>query len=101
MRRAGCLSTELSALRSALPGVRALFVVERDGKVLERDDGYDVRQVDSRVTSLSLTGMRDPEQVYLYLPAQAMAAVFDVRLVMPLPASVDGAVVVRTHRCVN
>jgi hypothetical protein len=42
-----------------LPGVRALLVVDRDGQVLERDDSYDVRHVDSRATSRSLTGMRD------------------------------------------
>jgi diguanylate cyclase (GGDEF)-like protein/PAS domain S-box-containing protein len=91
--RAGCVSSELSALRRALPGVRALLVVDRDGKVLERDDSYDARHLDSRATSRSLAGMRDPEQVYLDLPAQAMPAIFDVRLAMPLPAAVGGAVV--------
>ncbi|MFC5549098.1 putative bifunctional diguanylate cyclase/phosphodiesterase [Massilia aerilata] len=91
--RAGCVDIELSVLRRALPGVRALLVVDRDGKVLERDDGDDARQVDFRAASRSLAGMRDPERVYLDLPAQAMPEIFDVRLAMPLPASVGGAVV--------
>jgi hypothetical protein len=76
-----------------LPGVRALLVVDRDGQVLERDDSHDARHVDSRATSRSRSGMREPGQVYLDLPAQAMPAIFDVRLAIPLPTSKGGAVV--------
>jgi diguanylate cyclase (GGDEF)-like protein/PAS domain S-box-containing protein len=91
--RAGCADPELSALRRSLPGVRALLVVDRDGRIREHDDSYDARHADFRATGHSLGGMRDPGQVYLDLSAQAMPAVFDVRLAMPMPASVGGAVV--------
>jgi diguanylate cyclase (GGDEF)-like protein/PAS domain S-box-containing protein len=83
----------LKAFRAALPGVRALVVVDRDGKVLDRDDTIQAQHFDGRGFSQSLGQMRDPDQVYLAQPKEITPGVFDIKMTMLLPAPVGGAVV--------
>jgi diguanylate cyclase (GGDEF)-like protein/PAS domain S-box-containing protein len=87
----GCSELGFKTLRQAIPGVRAIEIVYRDGKVLNADDMTQVR--DGGVDSLlwSLGRVHDPAQLYLVQAKQTRPGVFDIALALPLQAG--GAVV--------
>jgi diguanylate cyclase (GGDEF)-like protein/PAS domain S-box-containing protein len=86
-----CGNPGLKALKQAILGVRALEVVDRDGKVLEADDLTQVRDGSDAVLLQNLGGVHDPSQLFLLQPKARRPGVFDIALALPLPAG--GAVV--------
>jgi diguanylate cyclase (GGDEF)-like protein/PAS domain S-box-containing protein len=88
-----CGELGLRALKGALPGVRALMVLDRDGKVVNGADTVDAYDFDRTSFTPSLGQMHDPAQVYLLQPKQVTPGVFNVKMAMPLPPPAGGAVV--------
>jgi diguanylate cyclase (GGDEF)-like protein/PAS domain S-box-containing protein len=88
-----CGDLGLRALKGALPGVRALMVVDRDGKVRIGTDTVDARSLDRPSLMQSLGQMHDPTQIYLLQPQQVTPGVFDIKMAMPLAPPAGGAVV--------
>jgi diguanylate cyclase (GGDEF)-like protein len=75
-----CRQLLLQSLKRAMPGVRALVVVNRDGRIqLSDDDLRDARLDDKRYTS-QVAQMRSPDTLYLSQPFENTPGVFNIKL---------------------
>jgi hypothetical protein len=85
-----CHQLSLKALKGAMPGMRAIVLVDYRGKLLMSDDDLGDRQLDDRQFVASLAGMHEREKLYLSQPCQNSPGVFNVKASMILPAGPHG-----------
>ena len=84
MCTADCRRLLLQSLKRAMPGVRALLVVDRHGAIVSSDDDLrDVRLDDSNYTS-KVAAMLDADTLYLSQPYENTPGVFNIKLSMAL-----------------
>jgi diguanylate cyclase (GGDEF)-like protein/PAS domain S-box-containing protein len=78
-----CRQLLLQSLKRAMPGVRALVVVDRRGRILmSNDDLGDIRLDDHDYTS-EIARMQASETMYLSQPYENTPGVFNIKLSLP------------------
>ncbi|MEQ6438279.1 EAL domain-containing protein [Comamonas sp. w2-DMI] len=85
----------IKALRSAMPGVRALIVLDSAGRIIQSSDELDDRHLDDRDFLHSIATMQDPEAVFVSRPYENTQGVSNIKLSMRLdspPGDVAGVV---------
>jgi diguanylate cyclase (GGDEF)-like protein/PAS domain S-box-containing protein len=86
---ADCRRILLQSLKRAMPGVRALLVVDRRGAIVTSDDDLrDSRLDDHNYTSM-VGRMRDADTLYLSQPYENTPGVFNIKLSMAV-VNADG-----------
>jgi PAS domain-containing protein len=75
----------LTALKGAMPGVRALLVVDRGGNVLEGHDTYYLKHAGDGNLVQDLNRMHDPGRIYLLQPKESALLAGDIYASMPVP----------------
>jgi diguanylate cyclase (GGDEF)-like protein/PAS domain S-box-containing protein len=91
--RTTCGALALKALKGAMPGVRALLVVDGGGNVRAGHDTYYTNHVGDGNLVQNLNRMHDPGRVYLLRPKEPALPAGDIYASMPVPAPSGGAVV--------
>ena len=87
-----CRRILLQSLKRAMPGVRALLVVDRDGAIVMSDDDLRDARLDDRDYTRNVGRMRAPDTLYLSQPYENTPGVFNIKLSMAR-APADGGVV--------
>ncbi|WP_229262549.1 bifunctional diguanylate cyclase/phosphodiesterase [Duganella radicis] len=77
-----CRRTLLQSLKRAMPGVRALLVLDRKGAIVMSDDDLRDRRLDDRDYTSRVERMRDPDTLYLSQPYENTPGVFNIKLSM-------------------
>jgi diguanylate cyclase (GGDEF)-like protein/PAS domain S-box-containing protein len=77
-----CRRTLLQALKRAMPGVRALLVLDNKGAIVMSDDDLRDRRLDDRDYTSRVERMRDPDTLYLSQPYENTPGVFNIKLSM-------------------
>ena len=91
---AECRRVLLQSLKRAMPGVRALVVVDRRGHIVLSDDDLRDARLDDREYTRQVAGMRSPDTLYLSQPYENTPGVFNLKLSlarMDGDGKVDGA----------
>ncbi|MFA9219062.1 MAG: EAL domain-containing protein [Sphingomonadaceae bacterium] len=83
-----CRHLLLQSLKRAMPGVRALVVLDRHGQIVLSDDDLRDRHMDDRDFIRQLEQMRDPDTLYLSRPYENTPNVFNLKLTL---ANTDAA----------
>ncbi|WP_229258076.1 bifunctional diguanylate cyclase/phosphodiesterase [Duganella margarita] len=81
---ADCRRTLLQSLKRAMPGVRALLVLDRKGEIVMSDDDLRDRRLDDQNYTSRVEHMRDPDTLYLSQPYENTPGVFNIKLSMAL-----------------
>jgi PAS domain S-box-containing protein len=81
---AECRRTLLQALKRAMPGVRALLVLDNRGAIVMSDDDLRDRRLDDRDYTSRVERMRDPDTLYLSQPYENTPGVFNIKLSMAI-----------------
>ncbi|MYM24906.1 EAL domain-containing protein [Duganella sp. FT135W] len=92
---AECRRTLLQSLKRAMPGVRALLVLDRKGDIVLSDDDLRDRRLDDHDYTSRVERMRDPDTMYLSQPYENTPGVFNIKLSMAVigaNGANDGAV---------
>jgi diguanylate cyclase (GGDEF)-like protein/PAS domain S-box-containing protein len=92
---AECRRTLLQSLKRAMPGVRALLVLDRKGEIVLSDDDLRDRRLDDHDYTSRVERMRDPDTLYLSQPYENTPGVFNIKLSMAVigaNGANDGAV---------
>ena len=84
---AECRRVLLQSLKRAMPGVRALVVVDRRGHIVLSDDDLRDARLDDRHYTRQVAGMRSPDTLYLSQPYENTPGVFNIKLSL---ARMDG-----------
>src|SRR5450830_1402843 len=79
-----CRRTLLQSLKRAMPGVRALLVLDRKGDIVMSDDDLRDRRLDDSNYTRRVEYMRDPDTLYLSQPYENTPGVFNIKLSMAL-----------------
>jgi diguanylate cyclase (GGDEF)-like protein/PAS domain S-box-containing protein len=87
---AECRRTLLQSLKRAMPGVRALLVLDRKGDIVLSDDDLRDRRLDDHDYTSRVERMRDPDTLYLSQPYENTPGVFNIKLSMAVIGA-DGA----------
>ncbi|NVM77163.1 diguanylate cyclase (GGDEF)-like protein/PAS domain S-box-containing protein [Duganella sp. SG902] len=87
---AECRRTLLQSLKRAMPGVRALLILDRKGDIVMSDDDLRDRRLDDRNYTSHVERMRDPDTLYLSQPYENTPGVFNIKLSMAVMGA-DGA----------
>jgi diguanylate cyclase (GGDEF)-like protein/PAS domain S-box-containing protein len=87
---ADCRRTLLQSLKRAMPGVRALLVLDRKGDIVMSDDDLRDSRLDDHDYTSHLERMRDPDTLYLSQPYENTPGVFNIKLSMAV-IDADGA----------
>ncbi|RZT11017.1 PAS domain S-box-containing protein/diguanylate cyclase (GGDEF) domain-containing protein [Duganella sp. CF402] len=87
---AECRRTLLQSLKRAMPGVRALLVLDRQGDIVLSDDDLRDRRLDDHDYTRRVERMRDPDTLYLSQPYENTPGVFNIKLSMAVIGA-DGA----------
>jgi len=87
---AECRRTLLQSLKRAMPGVRALLVLDRKGDIVLSDDDLRDRRLDDHDYTSRVERMRDPDTLYLSQPYENTPGVFNIKLSMEVIGA-DGA----------
>ncbi|MFZ6648845.1 bifunctional diguanylate cyclase/phosphodiesterase [Undibacterium sp. TJN25] len=88
--RANCRELLLQSLKSAMPGVRALMVVDRNGNIVISNDDIGDSQLDDRDYKRKIETMRSPDTLYLSDPYENTRGVFNIKLSMAI-LNADGS----------
>jgi diguanylate cyclase (GGDEF)-like protein/PAS domain S-box-containing protein len=83
-----CRRLLLQSLKRAMPGVRALVVVDREGRIQVSDDDLRDARLDDKLYTSQVAHMRSPDTLYLSQPYENTPGVFNLKLSL---AMVDGA----------
>jgi diguanylate cyclase (GGDEF)-like protein/PAS domain S-box-containing protein len=86
---ADCRRILLQSLKRAMPGVRALLVVDRRGAIIMSDDDLRDRRLDDRNYTSMVENMRDADTLYLSQPYENTPGVFNIKLSMAM-VNADG-----------
>ena len=86
---ADCRRILLQSLKRAMPGVRALLVVDRRGAIVMSDDDLRDRRLDDRNFTSMVENMRDADTLYLSQPYENTPGVFNIKLSMAM-VNADG-----------
>jgi diguanylate cyclase (GGDEF)-like protein/PAS domain S-box-containing protein len=87
---ADCRRTLLQSLKRAMPGVRALLVLDRKGDIMLSDDDLRDSRLDDRNYTSRVERMRDTDTLYLSQPYENTPGVFNIKLSMAVIGN-DGA----------
>jgi diguanylate cyclase (GGDEF)-like protein/PAS domain S-box-containing protein len=87
---AECRRTLLQSLKRAMPGVRALLVLDRKGAIVMSDDDLRDSRLDDHFYTSRVERMRDPDTLYLSQPYENTPGVFNIKLSMAIIGA-DGA----------
>jgi diguanylate cyclase (GGDEF)-like protein/PAS domain S-box-containing protein len=79
-----CRHTLLQALKRAMPGVRALLVLDRRGGIVLSDDDLRDHRLDDHDYTSRVERMLDPDTLYLSQPYENTPGVFNIKLSMAL-----------------
>lgn len=85
----------IEALRNAMPGVRALLVLDSAGHIIQSSDELDESQLDDKDFLHGIATMKDPETVFVSRPYESSPGVSNVKLSMRLdspPGGIGGVV---------
>nr|WP_315251474.1 EAL domain-containing protein [uncultured Duganella sp.] len=85
-----CRRTLLQSLKRAMPGVRALLVLDRKGMIEMSDDDLRDSRLDDRNYTSHVERMRDRDTLYLSQPYENTPGVFNIKLSMAFIGT-DGA----------
>ncbi len=88
--RANCREVLLQSLKSSMPGVRALMVVDRSGNIVISSDDIGDSQLDDRDYKRNIENMRNPNTLYLSDPYENTRGVFNIKLSMAI-LNADGS----------
>lgn len=86
---ADCRHTLLQSLKRAIPGVRALLVLDRNGNIIMSDDDLRDSRLDDHDYTSKLDSMRDVDTLYLSQPYENTPGVFNIKLSMAV-VNADG-----------
>ncbi|WP_432377230.1 bifunctional diguanylate cyclase/phosphodiesterase [Duganella sp. P38] len=81
---AECRRTLLQSLKRAMPGVRALLVLDRKGAIVMSDDDLRDSRLDDHDYTSRVERMRDPDTLYLSQPYENTPGVFNIKLSMAI-----------------
>ena len=87
---ADCRRALLQSLKRAMPGVRALLILDRQGDIVMSDDDLRDSRLDDRNYTSRVGRMRDPDTLYLSQPYENTPGVFNIKLSMAVIGP-DGA----------
>jgi diguanylate cyclase (GGDEF)-like protein/PAS domain S-box-containing protein len=79
-----CRGTLLQSLKRAMPGVRALLVLDRKGDIVMSDDDLRDRRLDDHNYTSHVERMRDPDTLYLSQPYENTPGIFNIKLSMAI-----------------
>ena len=79
-----CRRVLLQSLKRAMPGVRALVVVDRRGHILLSDDDLRDARLDDRQYTSQVASMHSPDTLYLSQPYENTPGVFNIKLSLAL-----------------
>ncbi|WP_229259954.1 bifunctional diguanylate cyclase/phosphodiesterase [Duganella aquatilis] len=79
-----CRRTLLQSLKRAMPGVRALLVVDRKGDIVMSDDDLRDSRLDDHDYTSRVEHMRDPDTMYLSQPYENTPGIFNIKLSLGL-----------------
>jgi diguanylate cyclase (GGDEF)-like protein/PAS domain S-box-containing protein len=85
-----CRRILLQSLKRAMPGVRALLVLDRKGDIVMSDDDLRDSRLDDHNYTSRVERMRDPDTLYLSQPYENTPGVFNIKLSLALIGP-DGA----------
>jgi diguanylate cyclase (GGDEF)-like protein len=85
-----CRRILLQSLKRAMPGVRALLVLNRKGDIVMSDDDLRDSRLDDHDYTSKLDRMRDADTLYLSQPYENTPGVFNIKLSMAVVGA-DGA----------
>lgn len=77
----------LKTLRSALPGVRAIAILDANGHILVSDDEINDKKLDDSDFLVSIPHMRDPNLLYVAEPFENSPGVSNIKVAMAIPDS--------------
>ncbi len=87
----GLTVESLGALRGAMPGVRALLVLDGTGKVILANDEMSSHALQDRMFLGSLAGMKDLQTLYVSQPYPDEPGILNIKVSMVVPTGVDEA----------
>ncbi|MGV7206539.1 EAL domain-containing protein [Oxalobacteraceae bacterium A2-2] len=90
-----CRQVLLQSLKRAMPGVRALVVVDREGRIQKSDDDLRDARLDDRAYTSNVSRMRAADTLYLSQPYENTPGVFNIKLslaILDAAGHNDGAV---------
>lgn len=76
----------LKTLRSSMPGVRAIAVLNKQGNIVVSDDAINDKRLDDVDFIAGIAKMRDDELLYVSSPFENSPGVSNIKLAMVIPA---------------
>ncbi|MDB5849867.1 MAG: hypothetical protein JWP29_3619, partial [Rhodoferax sp.] len=83
-RDTGATGLSIQALRAAMPGVRALVLLDEQGRILKSSDELKDGHLDDREFLRSIGEMRDPDTVYVSHPFENTPGTSNIKLSMKM-----------------